>query len=71
MDNEQRTQTMNTDPFTYQIIRTYNLSSKRDIVKRYDSYVVAQTTMQVLNIQAAGTSYRYHVESKPRKKAGK
>ena len=63
--------TMNTDPFTYQIIRTYNMSSKRDIVKRYDSYVVAQTTMQVLNIQAAGTSYRYHVESKPRKKAGK
>ena len=70
MDTNKGHTPMNTDPFTYQIIRTYNMSSKRDIVKRYDSYVVAQTTMQVLNMQAAGTSYRYHVESKPRK-AGK
>ena len=62
---------MNTDPFTYQVIRTYNLMSKRDIVYRYDSYVRAQTTMQTLNKDAEGTAYRYHVESKPRKKASK
>lgn len=70
MDTNKGQNQMNKDPFTYQIVRTYNMSGKRDMMKRYDSFIVAHSTMQVLNMQAAGTSYRYHVESKPRK-AGK
>ena len=61
---------MNTDPFTYNVVRTYNLLSKRDIVKRFDTYFAAHTAMLSLNVQAENTSYIYHVESKPRK-AGK
>lgn len=56
-----------TDPFIYQVVRTYNLMSKRDIMYRYDSYIRAQTTMQTLNKDAEGTSYRYIIESKPRR----
>lgn len=62
---------MVTDPFTYNIVRTYNLLSKRDIVKRHDTYWVAHLEMCELNEQASGTSYCYHIESKPRKKANK
>lgn len=62
---------MNTDPFIYIVVRTYNLMSKRDIVKRYDSYWAAHTAMLSLNEQAQNTSYRYHTESKPRVKVSK
>lgn len=62
---------MNTDPFIYIVVRTYNLMSKRDIIKRYDSFVVAQKTMETLNKISENTSYRYHVESKPRAASSK
>jgi hypothetical protein len=71
MDTNQRTNTMNTDPFIYIVVRTYNLMNKRDNVKRFDTYFAAHTAMQTLNTIADGTSYRYHVESKPRVKVSK
>lgn len=61
---------MNTDPFTYQVIRTYNLLSKRDIVHRFSTFVAAQKKAEILNEISFGTGMHYHVESKPRK-AGK
>ena len=60
-----------TDPFIYQVVRTYNLMSKRDIVKRCDTYWAAHAVMLSLNAQAETTSYIFHVESKPRKKVSK
>jgi hypothetical protein len=62
---------MNTDQFTYNVVRTYNLLSKRDIVKRFDTYWAAHTAMISLNAQAESTSYCFHVESKPKKKISK
>lgn len=62
---------MNTDQFTYNIVRTYNLLSKRDIVKRFDTYWAAHTAMISLNVQAENTSYCFHVESKPKKNISK
>ena len=70
-DTNQRTHTMNTDPFIYIVVRTYNLMSKRDNVKRFNTYSAAHTAMQTLNTLAADTSYRYHVESKPRAESSK
>ena len=57
MNNDQRTHTMNTDPFIYIVVRTYNLMSKRDNVKRFNTYFAAHTAMQTLNTLAADTSY--------------
>lgn len=56
-----------TPAFCHQVIRTYNLSSKRDIVRRFSETELAEALLYTseLNIKDAATSMHYHVETVP------
>lgn len=60
-------QTTQIDPFVYKIVRIYNLLSKRDRYKTYDTYLEAVSAVQKLTEQAQGTGYMYIIQSEPRR----
>jgi hypothetical protein len=67
--NERKGESMETqiDPFVYKVVRIYNLLSRRDRYKTYDTYLEAVNAVQKLTEQAQGTGYMYIIQSEPRR----